>query len=136
MGSATGSMSCPPVPVCTPLLVSQTTSSIQHRSTGSPKSPVSFSTGGGTRGVVLPTGVSGGGAGGTFMTGGGLLSGKSVISVQSKRLADDVNHVYDRQIMFTNKIQSQQGRIEDLKFRIAKTEKELVSSRFLFGWGG
>lgn len=60
------------------------------------------------------------------MPGGGLLPGKSVISVQSKRLADDVNHVYDRQIMFTNKIQSQQARIEDLMFRIAKTEKELV----------
>lgn len=61
------------------------------------------------------------------MTGVGLPQGKSVISVQSKRLADDVNHVYDRQIMFTNKIQSQQGRIDDLMFRIAKTEKELVS---------
>ncbi|CAM9835805.1 unnamed protein product [Pylaiella littoralis] len=63
------------------------------------------------------------------MTGVGLPQGKSVISVQSKRLADDVNHVYDRQIMFTNKIQSQQGRIDDLMFRIAKTEKELEEKR-------
>lgn len=71
-------------------------------------------------------GVGGGGAA-TFLTGGGLLSGKSVISVQSKRLADDVNYVYDRQILYTNKIQFQRSRIEDLTFRIAKAEKELVS---------
>lgn len=61
------------------------------------------------------------------MTGGGLLAGKSVISVQSKRLADDVNYVYDRQILYTNKMQFQRSRIEDLTFRIAKAEKELVS---------
>ena len=52
---------------------------------------------------------------------------KSVISVQSKRLAEDVNYVYDRQILFTNKIQFQRSRIEDLAFRIAKATKELVS---------
>lgn len=50
-----------------------------------------------------------------------------MISVQSKRLADDVNYVYDRQILYTNKIQFQRSRIEDLTFRIAKAEKELVS---------
>lgn len=68
-------------------------------------------------------------AGGNVGTGGGgsLVDMKSVISIQSKRLAEDVNHVYDSQILFTTKIQFQRGRIEDLTFRIAKAEKELVS---------
>lgn len=56
---------------------------------------------------------------------------KSVISVQSKRLAEDVNYVYDRQILFTNKIQFQRSRIEDLAFRIAKATKELVRIFFV-----
>lgn len=69
---------------------------------------------------------------GSFVIGGGLTAGtKSVISVQSKRLAEDVNYVYDRQILFTNKIQFQRSRIEDLAFRIAKATKELV--RILHG---
>ncbi|CAN0298546.1 unnamed protein product, partial [Hapterophycus canaliculatus] len=75
-------------------------------------------------------GGAGSGAGAsTFVTGAGLLPGKSVISVQSKRLADDVNYVYDRQILYTNKIQLQRSRIEDLTFRIAKAEKELEEKR-------
>ena len=65
---------------------------------------------------------------GSFAVGGGLTAGtKSVISVHSKRLAEDVTYVYDRQILFTNKIQFQRSRIEDLAFRIAKATKELVS---------
>lgn len=52
---------------------------------------------------------------------------KSVISVHSKRLAEDINSVYDKQIVYTTKIHHQRSRIEDLKFRIARTEKELVS---------
>lgn len=52
---------------------------------------------------------------------------KSVISVQSKRLAEDINSAYDKQIVYTTKIHHQRSRIEDLKFRIARTEKELVS---------
>eukprot|EP00903_Cladosiphon_okamuranus_P010122 g9585.t1 len=83
---------------------------------------------GSARGLVLPAGIGGGGAT-TSATGGGLPAGKSVISVQSKRLADDVNYVYDRQILYTNKIQFQRSRIEDLTFRIAKAEKELEDKR-------
>ncbi len=89
-----------------------------------------FLGGGISRGVVLPAGISGGGGGNgaaNAFPGGGLLAGKSVISVQSKRLAEDVNYVYDRQILYTNKIQFQRSRIEDLTFRITKAEKELVS---------
>lgn len=66
--------------------------------------------------------IIGGGRGG-----GSLSAMKSVISIQSKRLAEDVNHVYDMQILFTTKIQFQRARIEDLTFRIAKGKKELVS---------
>ncbi|CAN0432648.1 unnamed protein product, partial [Ectocarpus sp. 13 AM-2016] len=99
-------------------------------SAGSQQAPAPTQGGGSVRGINLPMGMGGGGGGGgggaaTFLTGGGLLSGKSVISVQSKRLADDVNYVYDRQILYTNKIQFQRSRIEDLTFRIAKAEKEL-----------
>lgn len=64
---------------------------------------------------------------GSFISGGKSLTGKSVISVHSKRLAEDVNSVYDRQITYTTKIQFQRSRIEDLTFRIAKANKELVS---------
>lgn len=99
---------------------------------GLQQSTVPMPGGGGPRGLVLPAGISGGGGGGSgaaaFLTGGGLLQGKSMISMQSKRLADDVNYVYDRQILYTNKIQFQRSRIEDLTFRIAKADKELVSA--------
>lgn len=80
--------------------------------------------------------ANGGGVASTFGFGQGSLIGmKSVISVQSKRLAEDVNHVYDRQILYTTKIQSQRSRIEDLTFRIIKAEKELVSFAFTCGAG-
>lgn len=78
----------------------------------------------------VPRGFASSGVGLTSGCGAlGTLGGmKSVISIQSKRLAQDVNHVYDRQILFTTKIQFQRARIEDLTFRIAKAEKELVSA--------
>lgn len=104
-----------------------------YTSTGSQQSSAPVLSGGIAKGLVLPVGIAGGGGGGagagssTFVAGAGLLPGKSVISVQSKRLADDVNYVYDRQILYTNKIQLQRSRIEDLTFRIVKAEKELVS---------
>lgn len=105
---------------------------------GLQQSTVPVPGGGSSRGLVLPAGISGGGGGGggaaTFVTGGGLPAGKSVISVQSKRLADDVNYVYDRQILYTNKMQFQRSRIEDLTFRIAKAEKELVSLAIPVVW--
>ncbi|CAM9809674.1 unnamed protein product [Ectocarpus sp. 4 AP-2014] len=101
---------------------------------GSQQAPAPTQGGGSVKGTNLPMGMGGGGGGGgggaaAFLTAGGLLSGKSVISVQSKRLADDVNYVYDRQILYTNKIQFQRSRIEDLMFRIAKAEKELEDKR-------
>lgn len=84
---------------------------------------------GGSRRLVAPGigGGGGGGAGSSVAGGGSLTAMKSMISVQSKRLAEDVNYVYDRQIQYTTKIQFQRSRIEDLTFRIAKAEKELVS---------
>lgn len=103
----------------------------------------------GTRGAESPRGVGGSGGGGggggvdgggggngfgggirpnNYVNGGGSLNAiKNMISMQSKRLAEDVNSVYDKQIMYTTKIQFQRSRIEDLTFRIAKAEKELVS---------
>lgn len=84
-------------------------------------------------GAGVTSGVGGGGLvkpGAGNWSGGGCASlacMKSVISIQSKRLAEDVNQVYDRQILYTTKIQFQRSRIEDLTFRIAKAEKELVS---------
>ncbi|CBJ29526.1 outer dynein arm docking complex protein oda-dc [Ectocarpus siliculosus] len=116
-------------------VVDASSSKIPGVEVGSQQAPAPTQGGGSVRGISLPMGMGGGGGGGggagaaAFLTGGGLLSGKSVISVQSKRLADDVNYVYDRQILYTNKIQFQRSRIEDLTFRIAKAEKELEDKR-------
>ena len=91
------------------------------------------------RGLAAPLGMGTGGGGdsggggrrgvGGLTTSGGksIVPIKSVISVQSKHLADHVNSVYDSQITYTTKIHNQRSRIEDLAFRIARTDKELVS---------
>ncbi|CAM9435682.1 unnamed protein product, partial [Discosporangium mesarthrocarpum] len=52
-----------------------------------------------------------------------------MISVQSKRMAESINQLYDQQILFTNKIQFERNRIEDLLFRINRSEKELEERR-------
>ncbi|CAM9192722.1 unnamed protein product [Ascophyllum nodosum] len=70
------------------------------------------------------------GVGGLTTSGGkSIVPIKSVISVQSKHLADHVNSVYDSQITYTTKIHNQRSRIEDLAFRIARTDKELEDKR-------
>ncbi|CAM9631789.1 unnamed protein product, partial [Choristocarpus tenellus] len=69
-----------------------------------------------------------GGQEGTGFSSTGMV-GKSMISMQSKRTAENINQVYDQQILFTNKIQFERGRIEDLVFRITRAERELEEKR-------
>ncbi|CAM9764587.1 unnamed protein product, partial [Sphacelaria rigidula] len=101
------------------------------RGGGSLSGVTGHSRGGGGASLAAAAGgdsIIGGGRGG-----GSLSAMKSVISIQSKRLAEDVNHVYDMQILFTTKIQFQRARIEDLTFRIAKGKKELEDKRKIVG---
>ncbi|KAG5186637.1 hypothetical protein JKP88DRAFT_254455 [Tribonema minus] len=59
-----------------------------------------------------------------------LTTGKStVISLQSHNLAELLDVQYDQQIYYTDKIQQERGRVEDLRFKLKRAYHDLEESR-------